>query len=66
MRSMNRLYRWAVSVAAGGVTFGILQAVSDVNFNSLWFEFLTTLLSVIVAFLFGGDASQLGGGSFGA
>lgn len=60
MKTLAKAHRWLVPVMYGGVTLGILQAVSDVNFNNIWFNFLTTLLSLLVALLLGGDVNALG------
>lgn len=57
MRSMERRLG---PLFAGGVSLGVLQALENVDFNSIWFQFITLLLSTFVSLLFGGDASQFG------
>lgn len=42
-------------MAAGGVTFGILQGFSLVSFASLFTNLLASWLSIIVALLLGAD-----------
>jgi uncharacterized integral membrane protein len=49
-------------LSTGSISLGILQALGGINFNQLWYNFLTTLLSALVALLFGGDLSQLSSG----
>jgi uncharacterized integral membrane protein len=46
-------------LSTGSISLGILQALGGINFNQLWYNFLTTLLTALVTLLFGGDLSQL-------
>lgn len=46
----------------GGVTLGLLQAIPQIDFNGILFQFLNTLISLLVAILVGGDAGDAGGG----
>jgi hypothetical protein len=55
----SRYYRSCVAMSLGGVTLGILQGLSMVNFAQLFTEFLTQWLSVIVAALFGANLNTL-------
>jgi hypothetical protein len=67
MRPSPKLALRLAPVAYGGVTLGILQGVSDVDYNGIWFEFLTTLFSLLVTLFFGGDLASVigaGGGDF--
>lgn len=47
--------RWLATVGTGAVTFGLLQAAGDINFNLLFFQFLTTLLNLLISALLGGS-----------
>lgn len=47
------------TLASGAVTLGLLQAIADLNFNQIWFSFLTTLLSLLVSVLLGGAPDAL-------
>lgn len=56
------MQRWIVKLrplACGAITLGWLQAVQDIDFNQIWFEFLVTWLSALLSFLLGGDASSV-------
>ena len=58
------MQRWMIKLrplACGTITLGWLQAVQDISFNQLWFEFLITWLSGLLSFLLGGDASSAPG-----
>lgn len=43
----------------GALTLGWLQALGDVDFNQIFFSFLSTFLNLLVSVLLGGDASTL-------
>jgi hypothetical protein len=47
-------------LASGAMTFGVLQAIRDIDFNQVWFQFLTTVLNVFIAVLLGGSAELTG------
>lgn len=51
--------RWLVALSTGGVTLGILQSFSLINFAEIFTSFLTQWLSIFVTALFGGDANQI-------
>lgn len=61
-RRWIRCQKWCVALSSGGVTSGILQGLSLVNFTSLFTSFLSTWLAVIVTLLLGGKLSNLFGG----
>lgn len=50
-----------VWVAAGGVTLGVLQGLSLVNFAALVTSWLSTWLSFLVSLLLGGQPTSPGG-----
>jgi hypothetical protein len=54
--------RWIVKLrplAGGAITLGWLQAIQDIDFNQIWFEFLVTWLSALLSFLLGGDVNSV-------
>lgn len=57
-------------LAGGAITLGILQAVQNVDFNYIWYQFLTQLLSTlfgaIVMLLTGGNLSEILGSDTGS
>ncbi len=53
-----RCRKWCLLLSSGAVTFGWLQGLSMVNFASLFTEFLSRWLSLIVTVLFGGEISD--------
>lgn len=55
----RRLYRLAPLIS-GGISLGVLQAIEGIDFNAIWFQFITLVLSTFVSLFFGGDVSQLG------
>ena len=57
--SWLRMQRRVALLATGGVTLGILQGLSMVNFSWVFTQFLTELLSAFVVILFGGNAQQV-------
>ncbi len=56
---MNRTRKLLAAAACGGITFGWLQAWEMVSFSNIWTELIASLLSALVALLFGADASTL-------
>jgi hypothetical protein len=54
-----RYQKWCVAISTGGITLGILQGFSLVNFAYLFTQFLTTWLAGLVALLLGGSWSSL-------
>jgi len=60
-RWLNRALTHGTILAPGAVAFGVLQAVGMINYNQIWFQFLITLLNLIVTVLFGGSLDSLTG-----
>ena len=56
-----RCKKWCVVTASGGVTLGVLQGFSLVNFANLWTTLLITWLSALITLLLGGTATQTPG-----
>jgi hypothetical protein len=56
----RRLVRGAYLWASGGLMLGILQAIGLMNFNQIFFEFLSQFLSLLTRALLGGDPSLFG------
>jgi hypothetical protein len=59
-----RRYLYAIhGLSTGGISLGILQAMGDIDYNGLWSNFLTTLLTMLVQFfvtvLFGVDPAEM-------
>jgi hypothetical protein len=46
-------------MSSGAVTLGVIQAFGLVNYNEIWFGFLTFLATLLTTLLLGGDASNL-------
>ncbi len=57
--SWLRIQRRVALLATGGVTLGILQGLSMVNFSWVFTQFFSELLSALVVILLGGNAQQL-------
>ena len=55
----NRYRKWCVALSTGGITLGVIQGFSLVNFAYLFTQFLTTVLSALVALLLGGSWTSL-------
>lgn len=53
-------------LVCGGVTLGLFQAMQDINFNQIWFQFLLSWLSALITVLLGGDASTAFGDTTGS
>ncbi len=53
-----RVQKWCVVMSTGGLTLGIIQGFSLVNFAQIFTSLLATWLSIIVTALFGGDVSS--------
>jgi len=49
-------------LTCGGVTVGLIQAVGQIDFNQIWFQFWLTILNAFIALLFGQDPSEYSGG----
>ena len=56
--SWNRYRRWCIALSTGGITLGILQGLSLVNFAYLFTQLLATWLAALVAILLGGSVSD--------
>lgn len=54
-RSWIRYQKWCVVLSSGGVTLGILQGFSLIN----WASFITQLLIALVTMLLGGQSTQV-------
>ena len=54
---MARFWKTCYLLSCGGVTCGFLQGVGLINFSQVLASFLTTILSLLVTILFGGNAS---------
>lgn len=52
-KALLRLY----PLACGAVTLGLFQALSAMNFSSIWTDVIATFLSLLVTLLFGGASS---------
>ncbi len=57
---MRRSTRWLTLATQGAVLFGLAQAFGLVNFNAIFFSFLSSLLNLLVAGLLGGDLGLSG------
>jgi hypothetical protein len=53
LRLIRRLYL----LSSGAALLGILQALGQVNFNQILFQFLSGLASLLVTIFLGGDPS---------
>ncbi len=52
---MNKwVLRWTVA-ASSLFAFDLIGVLENVNFNQIWFQFITTFLNLIISALFGGD-----------
>lgn len=56
---MRRSAFWLRAMSSGAVTLGVIQAFGLVNYNEIWFGFLTFLATLLTTLLLGGDASNL-------
>ena len=54
----NRYQKWCVALSTGGITLGIFQGLSLVNFANVFTSFLATWLAALVSLLLGGDPTQ--------
>lgn len=57
---MRRWQKQLYLLAQGGVTFALIDGFANVSFNTLWFQFLSTIISIIATLLGGGDVSGIG------
>jgi len=57
-RSWMRCQKWCVALSSGGITLGIIQGFGLVNFASLFTNFLSELLAILVTLLLGGDVAH--------
>lgn len=64
-RSWMWRQKWCVALSSGGITLGIIQGFGLVNFASLFANFLSTWLAVLVTLLLGGDVNNLFGSGTG-
>lgn len=55
----NRYRRWCVALSVGGITLGIFQGLSLVNFAYLFTQLLATWLAALVALLLGASTSDV-------
>ena len=55
------MYKRFGLLAAGGITFGILQAWANIDWNSILYQFVATWLSAISSLLFGGSLDTTAG-----
>ena len=56
----DRLKKWVVrlTLAASSLfAFDLIGVLENVNFNQIWFQFITTFLNLIITVLFGGDVT---------
>lgn len=56
----SKLHMWAVRLTAGASTlfaFDLIGVLENVNFNQIWFQFITTFLNLIISVLFGADVT---------
>ncbi len=60
---MRRWQKQLYLLAQGGVTFALIDAFANVDFNTIWFQFLTTIFSILATLFAGGDLSSLSGGT---
>ncbi len=60
---MRRYWYVIHGLSTGGISLGILQAMGDIDYNGLWSNFLTTLLTTLVQLfvtvLFGVDPAEM-------
>lgn len=59
--SWNRYRKWCIALSTGGITLGILQGFSLVNFAYLFTQLLATWLAALVAVLLGGSVTDVTG-----
>ncbi len=46
-------------LAGGAVTFGVLQAFESISWNQIFFNFLSTVLNLLVTIFLGGNPQAL-------
>lgn len=61
---MTRWHKQMYLLAHGGVTLALIDGIANVNFNSLWFQFLSTIFNLIALLLTGGNPSTAGSNNF--
>ena len=53
-----KMNKWALQLTVTtSALFGLdlIGVLENVNFNQIWFQFITTFLNLIITVLFGGD-----------
>ncbi len=55
----DRRVRRLSLLASGAVTLGVLQAIESISWNQIFFNFLSTLLNLLVTLVLGGNPQAL-------
>jgi hypothetical protein len=58
---MQRWIKRLRPLACGGIALGIFQAIQSIDFNQLWYEFLSLFLALLVQVLLGGGLEGVSG-----
>lgn len=58
---MQRWIKRLRPLACGGIALGIFQAIQNIDFNQLWYEFLSLFLALLVQVFLGGGLEGVSG-----